>query len=58
MTRNLKKIPPIACDHIALFYQLEWEGHKCLAFQLLRKGYKQCSNGLIEQEFNNIFEVK
>lgn len=49
-------IPPVPVAHIADFYDRQWEANKCLAWQLLRRGYRQLSVGRIES-CNNLFEV-
>ena len=49
-------MPPVPVAHIADFYDQQWADHKCLAWQLLRRGYRQLSVGRIEQ-CNNLFEV-
>ena len=46
---------PVPCQHIADYYQLKWEEHKCLAWNLLRKGYRQWAAGRIERGTNNLY---
>lgn len=55
-TSAFTNVTPVPCAHIADFYQQMWEGHKCLAWQLLRKGYRQAAKGLVEAEVNNLWE--
>lgn len=49
------QVPEVPCAHIADYYQRLWEGHKCLAWQLLRRGYRQAATGVVE-ECNNLWE--
>lgn len=49
-------VTPVPCAHIAAYYDVLWNAHKCLAWQLLRRGYRQWANGSIEVGFNNLFE--
>lgn len=53
---GFKNVAPVPCAHIAAFYHRQWEGHKCLAFQLLRRGYHQAAKGLVEVDCNNLWE--
>lgn len=48
-------VVPAACAHIAEYYQQRWLGHKCIAFNMLRRGYKQWAAGRIEITGNNLF---
>ena len=48
---------PVPVAHIADYYDRRWESHKCLAWQLLRRGYRQLSAGRIEG-CNNLFAVQ
>lgn len=55
----MKKIRrPVPCQHIADYYQYKWEQHRCIAWNLLRRGYKQWASGLIERGVNNLFGGK
>lgn len=54
MSEEWTEVTPDHCDHIALYYQLKWEAHKCIAWQALRRGYFQWSAGRIETA-NNLF---
>lgn len=46
----------VPCQHIADFYQRAWERHKCIAWNLLRVGYKQWANGrVIDRSVNNLY---
>lgn len=54
MTADWTDVPVVPVAHIADFYDRQWQAHKCLAWQLLRRGYRQLSNGRIEQA-NNLF---
>lgn len=50
-----KQVP---CQHIADYYQRRWEAHKCIAFNLLRIGYKQWASGTVACNSNNLFGDK
>lgn len=46
----------VPCSHIAEYYQRRWEAHKCIAFNLLRHGYRQWSEGrVLDPAVNNLF---
>ncbi|QWY83455.1 hypothetical protein [Rhizobium phage RHph_X2_28B] len=47
-------VPSVPCQHIADYYYHRWQQHKCIAWNLLRRGYAQWSNGNIET-FNNLY---
>ena len=49
------QVPEVPCAHIAAYYQQLWESHKCLAWQLLRRGYRQAAKGIVE-DCNNLWE--
>lgn len=49
------QVPKVPCARIAAYYQRLWESHKCLAWQLLRRGYHQAAKGVVE-ECNNLWE--
>ena len=53
---NFASVKPVPCEHIADYYHARWTEHKCLAWQLLRHGYRQWSAGRIERGVNNLFE--
>ena len=53
---NFANVKPVPCEHIADYYNMRWTEHKCLAWQLLRHGYRQWSAGCIERGMNNLFE--
>jgi hypothetical protein len=44
----------VPCQHIADYYQLKWEGHYCIAYNLLRHGYRQWAEGK-PNEWNNLY---
>ncbi|QIV65947.1 hypothetical protein Cp1R7AA1_006 [Mesorhizobium phage Cp1R7A-A1] len=44
----------VPCNHIADYYQRVWEAHKCIAWNLLRLGYREWSNGC-PGPCNNLF---
>ena len=46
----------IPCAHIADFYQHKWEAHHCIAFNMLRHGYRQCAEGR-QDSHNNLYEA-
>lgn len=48
----------VPCQHIADYYQRMWEMQKCIAYNLLRHGYRQWSEGRAKYEAhgNNLFE--
>ena len=52
----MREVPSVPCSHIAAYYQYKWENHHCIAFNLLRRGYYQWANGLIEV-YNNLFDT-
>ena len=43
------------CAHIADYYQLRWEQHHCIAFNILRWGYRQWAEGRATDPANNLF---
>lgn len=45
----------VPCLHIAEFYQRQWEGHKCIAYNLLRHGYRQWAEGRATDPANNLY---
>lgn len=45
----------VPCQHIADYYQLKWEGHKCIAYNLLRHGYKAWAKGNVTNPANNLY---
>jgi hypothetical protein len=46
----------VPCQHIADYYQRRWENHKCIAFNLLRHGYRQWAEGRVNSDFpNNLY---
>ena len=49
------EVTPAPYAHVADYYDLKWAAHKCLAWQLLRRGYRQAANGRVEAA-NNLFE--
>ncbi len=51
-------VRPAQCAHIADFYEREWQTRPCLAWQLLRRGYRQWADGRIERGTNNLFGSK
>lgn len=46
---------PVPCAHIAAYYEWRWQQHKCIAFNLLRRGYAQWANGTPEPVVNNLY---
>lgn len=54
MSTGFIEIRPVPCQHIADYYEQLWQGHKCIAWNFLRRGYRQWSQGLIEQ-CNNLY---
>lgn len=50
----LTAVTPVPCQHIADYYDMRWRDHKCIAWNLLRRGYTQWARGYIES-FNNLF---
>ena len=57
MSSNFSTVTPATCDHVAIYYQKLWENHKCIAWNLLRRGYTQWSRGYVETRTNNLFEL-
>ena len=53
---NFANVKPVPCEHIADYYNMRWTEHRCLAWQLLRHGYRQWSAGYIVRGVNNLFE--
>lgn len=48
----------VPCQHIADYYQQAWEGHKCIAYNLLRQGYRAWADpGRPISEHNNLFSL-
>lgn len=45
---------PVPCQHIADYYDWKWKQHKCIAYNLLRYGYKQWAKGEVDRE-NNLY---
>ncbi len=41
---------PVPCQHIADYYTSRWEAHKCIAWNLLRRGYTQWAEGRPERD--------
>ena len=48
-------IGAVPCQHIADYYQLKWEGHKCIAWAVLRHGYRQWAEGRADGVVNNLY---
>ncbi len=52
--------PAIPCAHIAAWYQIKWERNKCIAFNLLRQGYRKWAEGSVKlcdiAGWNNLYE--
>jgi len=51
------KVKPAHCAHIADYYDTLWKSHMCIAWNLLRRGYKQWSKGFVEAGFNNLYAL-
>ena len=47
--------PAVACAHIADYYQIKWENHHCIAWNLLRHGYRQWAEGRANNQTNNLY---
>jgi len=52
---------PIPCQHIADYYHSKWESQKCILYNLLRQGYRECALGNITSTVcaipaNNLYE--
>lgn len=47
---------PVPCNHIYDYYEKRWQEHKCIAYNLLRRGYWQHAKGMIELGVNNLYE--
>lgn len=47
----------VPCYHIFQYYQWRWENHRCIAFNLLRRGYYQWAGGRSVESGNNLYEV-
>lgn len=46
----------VPCLHIADYYQRAWEKQKCIAYNLLRHGYRQWAEGRAEgNKANNLY---
>ena len=48
-------ITPVPCQHIADWYQRQWEARPCLASNLLRWGYKGWASGRVAVPMNNLY---
>lgn len=51
-------LKPVPCQHIADFYQRQWEAHKCIGWNLLRRGYAAWASGTVtlkDATENNLF---
>lgn len=49
----------IPCLHIAAYYQLLWEQRKCIAYNLLRIGYREWATGTVKDPtLNNLYNTK
>jgi len=48
-------IDPVPCAHIADYYRVKWEARPCIAFNLLRYGYRQWARGAKLSPGNNLF---
>lgn len=53
-------MPNVPCNHIADYYQHLWENQKCIAYNILRQGYKAWSEGTAVKyafgmEANNLY---
>jgi hypothetical protein len=47
----------VPCMHIADYYQYRWENHKCIAYNMLRHGYRQWATGYVrDYRVNNLYE--
>lgn len=49
-------VPTVPCQHIADYYDAEWNKQKNLGNSLLRRGYYQWAMGFIDFPVNNLFE--
>lgn len=48
----------VPCLHIADYYQSRWEEHHCIAYNVLRHGYRQCAEGRhYNKPDNNLYDV-
>lgn len=45
----------VPCRHIADYYPQRWEAQKCIAFNLLRHGYRQWAEGRAVNPPNNLY---
>lgn len=46
------------CQHIADYYRLKWEGHKCIAWNLLHRGYAEWAEGRVaDPSVNNLYST-
>jgi hypothetical protein len=49
-------MPAVPCQHIADYYEWRWKRHKCIAWNLLRIGYRQWAAGLVmTRHLNNLY---
>lgn len=46
----------VPCQHIADYYHKLWEGHKCIAWNFLRIGYRQWAEGK-PSSVNNLYKL-
>lgn len=51
--------PAVPCAHIAAWYQIAWERHRCIGNNLLRHGYRRWSEGSVKiadiEHWNNLY---
>lgn len=50
------RVHPIPCQHIADFYNWQWERQKCIGYNLLRHGYAGLAKG-IQVQHNNLYRT-
>jgi len=46
----------VPCMHIYAYYQYKWENQKCIAYNLLRRGYLAWASKKVISSFNNLYE--
>lgn len=49
-------LPGVPCQHVADYYQRRWEAQPCIAFNMLRHGYRQWAEArVVDAKVNNLF---
>ena len=46
----------VPCSHIADYYDMLYSSKQCLAYNILRHGYRQWAKGTATHPVNNLYE--